>query len=180
MNRLLFAIAMLGLLSTSAHATETPYPEWSLTDSRGQQVNYPADINKPTLILYWASWCPYCKALMPHLQSVIDEYGSSTVDVWAVNVFEKDGADPKAHLEDRAFEFKLLTNGERVAKSWGVHATPGLFLTDNSGKITWHLGMTQQMRGDDGARVKHWQIAARKAPFWAAELRKALDEVLAP
>ncbi len=28
------------------------------------------------IYLFWASWCPYCKALMPHLQSIQVEYGA--------------------------------------------------------------------------------------------------------
>src|SRR3546814_9228256 len=31
---------------------------------------------RPTVVLFWATWCPYCKALMPHLQSMLDEYGN--------------------------------------------------------------------------------------------------------
>lgn len=176
MNRFFRTSALLfSLITASAHAAdEATYPAWSLTDSQGQVANFPVDINKPTLILYWASWCPYCKALMPHLQSVIDEHGVTAIDVWAINVFENDKADPSAHLEERAFQFRLFEQGDEIARSWNVHATPGLFLTDDSGKIVWHLGLAQQPRSGTDEHSKHWQVAARKAPYWAAEMRKAL------
>lgn len=179
MFRSLLTIALLlGMAAASTQAAdEGTYSDWSLIDAEGQAVAFPADIDKPTLILFWASWCPYCKALMPHLQSMIDEHGSANVDVWAVNVFENDKADPQAHLEERAFQFRLFKQGDDVAQAWGVHATPGLFLADGNGDIVWHLGLALSPRPGDAERTKHWQVAARKAPYWAAEARQALDAV---
>jgi hypothetical protein len=42
-------------------------------------------------VLFWATWCPYCKALMPHVQSNLDEYGKQVRVVapfWAARLRE--------------------------------------------------------------------------------------------
>ena len=49
-------------------------PEFVADTSEGKPFNYPTVLQGPTIVLFWASWCPFCKALMPHLQSIIDEY----------------------------------------------------------------------------------------------------------
>jgi thiol-disulfide isomerase/thioredoxin len=105
-------------------------PAWVLPSASGQTFRYPQDLSGPTVILFWATWCPYCKALMPHLQSILDEYrGRHGITVLAI-VFRDDG-DPLSVLHDRGYEFDLFTEGDAVAESWGVKGAPGLFLADS-------------------------------------------------
>ena len=43
-------------------------PDWKGVDFSGEEVDFPALLDgKPTIPIFWASWCPYCKALMPYL-----------------------------------------------------------------------------------------------------------------
>jgi thiol-disulfide isomerase/thioredoxin len=145
----------------------------------GELFHYPGDLNGPTIILFWATWCPYCKALMPHLQSIVDEYGGR-VSVVALNF--KDDGDPAGFLAERGFDFKLILNSGQVANNWRVKGTPGLFLVDRSGRVVFSQAAIprdiylQHLSGDL-AGLKHFQKAARLAPFWAAHLRKSLDRL---
>ena len=165
---------IFGLLVATG-AQSQPAPEFTLNDADGVAVSFPADFDRPTILLFWATWCPYCKQLMPHLQSIIDEAPVKGVQILALSVFE-DG-NPAEYLDERGFTFRLLPDADEVTKAYGVRGTPGLFLVNESGEIVWHLGLAQQ----DDARLEgadeRWQQAARRAPFWAAELRKAIDRL---
>ena len=155
-------------------------PSFEITTAAGDTFQYPRDLEGPTIVLFWATWCPYCKALMPHLQSILDEYGDQ-VSVLALNF--KDDDDPAAFLAERGFNFRLILHSEKVAESWGVKGTPGLFLTDSAGRVVFSRGAIpkEAYRDDpdeDYASLRHSQKAARRTPFWAAKLRMALDEML--
>ncbi len=155
-------------------------PQFQQTLGDGRIFEYPASLSGPTVILFWATWCPYCKALMPHLQSILDEYDGE-VSVLTIN-FREDG-DPAAVLSKYGYQFVLLPEADEVAASWGVKATPGLFLADASGKIVFSRQAIAQadypehkLDGED--KLKNSQKAARMAPFWAARLRMAIDLLL--
>jgi thiol-disulfide isomerase/thioredoxin len=154
-------------------------PAFELADSDGQSLHYPEDLSGPTIVLFWASWCPYCKALMPHLQSIVDEY-EGEIEVLAVNF--RDDEDPQNYVSERGYDFRLFLQGDPVAKRWGVRATPGLFLVDETGRVVFsnYAIKEHDYPADASERVeemKHYQKAARKAPFWAARLRLAIDRI---
>jgi thiol-disulfide isomerase/thioredoxin len=90
----------------------------------------------PTLILFWATWCPYCAALMPELQKVRKAYSEEQLRIIAVHVFDEEG-DPVAHLKSRGFDFTLARDGDEVAAEYGVRGTPGLFLADRNGVVAY-------------------------------------------
>jgi thiol-disulfide isomerase/thioredoxin len=155
-------------------------PSFEITAADGVVFHYPQDLEGPTIVLFWATWCPYCRALMPHLQSILDEYGEG-VRVLALNF--KDDDNPAGYVAELGFDFRLVLQAEEVAKSWGVKGTPGLFLVDKSGRVAFSRGAIpkeafRQVPGEDYEKLGNAQKAARRAPFWAARLRVALDRLI--
>lgn len=154
-------------------------PAFVATTASGKAFHYPQDLQGPTIVLFWATWCPYCKALMPHLQSILDEYGDD-VQVLALN-FREDG-DPVEFISDYGYEFLLFPAADEVADSWGIKGTPGLFLAGPSGRVVFSRGAIPEQaypaeRFAHNEELKHFQKASRVAPFWAARLREALDKL---
>ena len=154
-------------------------PAFELADSDGQSLRYPDDLDGPAIVLFWASWCPYCKALMPHLQSIVDEYDGE-IEILALNF--RDDDDPREYISERGYDFRLFPQSDPVAELWGVKATPGLFLVDETGRAVFsNYAILQSDYPTDASEqvegMKHYQKAARKAPFWAARLRLAIDKI---
>jgi len=177
---LIIASVLLAISWGSAHGDsrlDWQAPAFELADSNGRLLRYPDDLGKPTIVLFWASWCPYCKALMPHLQSIVDEY-QGDIEVLALNF--RDDEDPAIYISERGYDFRLFPNGDPVAELWGVKATPGLFLVDKTGRAVFSIYALKDSDypsdSSEPAELKHYQKAARKAPFWAARLRLAIDE----
>ena len=175
-------IALLLLVTACKPAHATPQIEWrapafEIAQADGAIYKFPDRLEGPTIILFWASWCPYCKALMPHLQSILDEYPGQ-VQVLALNF--KDDDDPATYLKQRGFDFYSILHSENVAASWGVKGTPGLFLADRSGLVVFSKNAIPAVDkpSENGESLKHYQKAARAAPMWAAKLRMALDDLL--
>jgi len=178
----LLAVVSLAALASRQHdapPTQSDWqpPEFEIQTASGETFNYPGDLEGPTIVLFWATWCPYCKALMPHLQSIIDEY-EGQISVVALNF--RDDDDPAAYLARLGFNFKLILHSEEVAQSWGVKGTPGLFLVDETGRVIFSRGAIPYDAfvpdpDEDFSTMKNPQKAARLVPLWAARLRKSID-----
>lgn len=176
----LLLFCMLPVQFSAVQATETAAlaPSWTLKTADGAEVTFPGNRHAPSILLFWATWCPYCKALMPHLQSIVEEYGDRGLTVYAINIRE-DG-DPKSFIEDAGYTFTLLLDGDAVAKQYGIFATPGLLIVDRENRIVFNLykNMPTASGGEGEPKLSHRQRAARRAPFWAARIRQALDKTM--
>ena len=141
-------------------------PSFELLDSGGSVVAFPAETRgKPSILFFWATWCPYCKALMPLLEEVRQEFSDEGVEVFALNVWE-DG-DPAGVIRDRNLGFRLLPDADDVAETYHVRGTPGLFVVDGQGMIAY--------RRRPSGGISATEIAV----IWADQTRSALRAVLA-
>ncbi len=178
MRHILILSVILSLLpSISSIADETIAPDWILTDPDGQTIHLQDEVEtQATILLFWATWCPYCKALFPHLQSIRLEYGDR-VKILAIN-FREDG-DPVAFINDAGYDVTLLLDGDKVADLYDIYGTPGVILLDRDRVIRFDLRHIPRIEPPDlGKRASHKRKAAYRAPYWAAEIRKSLDVII--
>ncbi|MGB5490955.1 MAG: TlpA disulfide reductase family protein [Woeseiaceae bacterium] len=171
-------VFLLLLLASQAPANAADMaPDWSLVSSSGETVRLSEEVKQQTTVLFfWATWCPYCKALMPHLQSIRLEYGNE-VEILAINFREDD--DPVAFMQEAGYDFTILPDGDAVAEVFGVHATPGLIIVDSQRQIRFDLRkLPKQDPQKPGKQAgSHRSKAAYRAPYWAAEIRKGIDAI---
>lgn len=182
---LIAALALAGpALAAGLEGTRAPDFTLEATDGRSVTLSE-VTRDRAAVVVFWATWCPYCKALMPHLQSILDEYGTRRVEVLAVDVFEEEDADPAGYMGDAGYDFVTLVDGDRIAGDWGVRGTPGLFVIARGGTVVYdrfaHRDATPARRRADlpGQDLTRSQQAGRIAPLWAAQVRAALDRALA-
>jgi len=171
--------ATLSMSVMSSEGNTWLAPDWELESVAGETVRLSDEVHEqPVILLFWASWCPYCKALMPHLQSLQLELGDE-IRILAVNFADKDG-DPVAYMKEAGYDFTVLLEGDAVAAVYKIYGTPGVVLVDRNRGVRFDLRdvqLPEAQRLDDTADNK--RKAAHRAPFWAAEIRKSVDEVLA-
>ncbi len=172
------AIAALALLlSANAFSAERlVVPDFTLSTPEGKQIRLDEEVKEQTTVLFfWATWCPYCKALMPHLQSIRLEYGDA-VEILAINII--DDGDPVSFIADAGYDFTLLLNGDAVAEEYEVKGTPGIFIVDNERKLRFNLRDLPRIEPpNNGQPAGHTRRAAYRAPYWAAEIRKSIASV---
>jgi len=109
---------------------------WQGKTANGGTVHFdPQRLKRPAILLFWATWCPYCEALMPYVQHVQDAAGKDRLDVYAIDI--KEDGDPVKTLRERKLGFTLILDGDAIADQYAVKGTPGLFLVDASGKIIY-------------------------------------------
>ena len=147
-------------------AVGQPAPAFTLEDPAGRPISFPAAAGgRPAIVFFWATWCPYCRALTPLIAQLREDYRARGVRVFALNVWE-DG-DPVAYLRERDADFELLLSADEVADAWAVSGTPGLFVVAGDGRIVY------RRQSSDGRDPR------AAAAFWAERTRAALAELLA-
>ena len=153
-------------------------PDWTLASAEGDSVRLSDELKEQAVVLlFWATWCPYCKALMPHLQSLRLEHGDS-IKILAINFKDKDG-DPVAYIRDAGYDFTVLPEGDAVAAAYQVYGTPGVVIVDREQKIRFDLrSLPKRDPPASEQAASHKRKAAYRAPYWAAEIRKSVDQVL--
>lgn len=173
------SVATSSAVNAATASASSQYPQapaFTLTDSAGDEVSFPRADGDIDIYFFWATWCPYCKQLMPHLQSIVDEY-DGRVSVQAINI--RENGKPQLYLDNNGYSFTLYPNGDAVAVQYGVKGTPGLIVVDAAGRIRFDLADLLAPAGKALEGLQHGQRAQRIAPWWAAQLRLALDDIAA-
>jgi cytochrome c biogenesis protein CcmG/thiol:disulfide interchange protein DsbE len=115
-----------------------PAPPISLTLFSGQTWGLAAQRGKPSLVNFWASWCPPCRDEVPVLQQGYQTYGDRVVFV-GVDVWDTDG-DARAFLQRYGATYQ---NGPdpagHIAIDYGLTGVPETFLIDGAGRIAHHF-----------------------------------------
>ena len=158
-------VVLIASFGVQAEATAN----FTLESLEGVSYTLPEEQEGVGIYLFWASWCPYCKALMPHIQSVVDEYGDG-VSVYALSF--RDRKDPADLINENGYRFTVFPNAGEVAESWGVHLLPVCSLSINRGTV--HLNLYDVVADNPPGydELNHSQKAARRAPFWAARIQR--------
>lgn len=95
----------------------------------------------PTLLSFWTSWCPYCRAQTPALNEAYDEYTPRGVQFVGINVREQ-RPTVENYIREHAIPFinGLDVHGE-AALAYEIHGFPTTYFIDSTGKIhARHIG----------------------------------------
>ena len=163
-------IAAVAVLATmSAHGVEQGdrAPAWMRIDFADRPVMFPGVLEgRPAVVVFWATWCPYCRALMPYLEGIQADYADAGVKIIAINAKEDGAEDPKAYLAGLGFPLVAIQDGDPIADAYGVEYIPGLMIVDGDGVVAWRRAWTDLPAG------------RQVAELWAGQIREQLDALL--
>ena len=116
-------------------AAGEPAPDFSLIDLDGQQVTLASLKGRVVLLDFWATWCGPCKAAMPTIQKIHDEYRGKPVTVLAVNVGERKADAGPAYFREKGFTYGCVLAGEALANAYGISGIPTLVVIGTDGRV---------------------------------------------
>ncbi len=114
-----------------------PAPDFTLETPEGDTVTLSDYRGKPVLVLLWASWCSVCKATMPGLESVYQEYAPMGFELLAVNMTAQDTlANAVNYFEAQNYSYPMLIDQDgTVAREYQMHALPTSVLVGSDGIV---------------------------------------------
>jgi len=100
--------------------------------------------NKVVLVSFFATWCPPCKAEIPHLNNLQEKYKNDVSIIGISLDVDKSNSDMKKFINDFAINYTITNSpgNEQFAKAvGGVNNIPYMIMYDKSGNyVTNYLG----------------------------------------
>lgn len=123
-------------------------PDFSIMANDGQ--TYTPDYLKGNVVLlfFWATWCPYCRAAMPHMNDLASEYANASFTIIGI-CGGKDSDAWHNYIENHHMQWpQYLDSDLRVGRLFEAHGVPNFFLIDKNGYIAYHwIGWDDSMSG---------------------------------
>ena len=105
---------------------------------------------QPTLVQFWATWCPVCRAEQSSIEALASDYPNTiTVAMQSGNA-----AAVNKFMREQSLSFPVINDADgSLAQAWGVHAVPASFIVDSKGQIRFvEIGYTTGL----GLRLRLW------------------------
>ncbi len=120
-----------------------PAPEFELKDQYGQ-VHKLSDYKGKTILLnFWATWCPPCRAELPDIQKIYEEYSTEGEEALIVLGVagpgmgeEKSQEEIAAFLEENGYTYPVLMDETwELFQEYGIYAFPTTFMINREGNV---------------------------------------------
>jgi peroxiredoxin len=111
-------------------------PEFNLNDLGGNPVSL-SDYRgvKPVILIFWTTWCPYCRAALKSLKDSYRSYKDTGIEILSINTGEST-QKVRSFVEGLDLGFKsLLDRDAHVAYGYNVLGVPTYFFISKEGKI---------------------------------------------
>ncbi|HSP21696.1 MAG TPA: redoxin domain-containing protein [Planococcus sp. (in: firmicutes)] len=123
---------------SSAPAEGQAAPDFELTSLDGEAVRLSDYRGKKVILNFWATWCPPCKAEMPHMQKFYEANKDKGIEVLAVNLTSIDKGEESVHafVEEFGLTFPIpMDRDGTLGPQYQAVTIPTTYIIDTEGII---------------------------------------------
>jgi peroxiredoxin len=119
-------------------ASAGPAADFTLPDLDGQPVALNQFLGKkPVLLVFWATWCPECKAAIPEINAMATGPLAAKLQVLGLDFRESREKVANA-VKARGIRYPVLLDEKgQVARAYGVVGIPTYVLIGRDGKVIY-------------------------------------------
>ena len=128
-------LLVTGCSEPSGARVGEPAPNFQLEDLDGQSISISDLQGKPVLLNFWATWCSPCRAEMPYLQQIYEEWSGVGLEVLAINIGESPSLVTEFLQSYNLSLPVLLDTGGKIATKYNIRYMPTTFFIDKDGTI---------------------------------------------
>ena len=137
-------LGLVLLLTVSAYAVSSEAaPNFKLVTLEGKMITKESLKGKPTLLMFWASWCQTCQKELPNLKTLYEQKKAKGLQAVAIG-FQDEESNIKGYVQAHEATFIFPTAydvKDQVSTVFRAKGTPTFILLDAQGMIALiHVG----------------------------------------
>ena len=115
-----------------------PAADFTLSDLDGRPVTLGTFTGKkPVLLVFWATWCPECKAAIPEINALATGPLAEKLQIFGLDFRESRDKVARA-VKSRGIRYPVLLDERgQAARAYGVVGIPTYVLIDRKGNVAW-------------------------------------------
>lgn len=128
-------------------------PDFTLTTLDGEEVKLSDYQGKKVILNFWATWCPPCKAEMPHMEQYYEKNAKKEkVEILAVNLTSQDEGEKAVQQFVDGYELTfpiLMDEKGDIGEEYRAFTIPTTYMIDTNGLIRHKIvgPMNEEMMG---------------------------------
>ncbi|UTE77284.1 redoxin domain-containing protein [Rossellomorea sp. KS-H15a] len=128
-------------------------PDFTLTTLDGEEVKLSDYQGKKVILNFWATWCPPCKAEMPHMEQYYEKNAKKeSVEILAVNLTSQDDGEKAVQQFVDGYELTfpiLMDEKGDIGDEYRAFTIPTTYMIDTNGLIQHKIvgPMNEEMMG---------------------------------
>jgi thiol-disulfide isomerase/thioredoxin len=130
-------LALVGFIVLVLAATQDARQvfSFSATTVTGERISLDDYRGKVVMLNFWATWCPPCRAEMPGIERVYEQYHDQGFTVLAVNNAER-ATQVSAFASQYGLTFPVLLDySADIQQQFGIKGYPTSLFLDGAGKV---------------------------------------------
>lgn len=111
-------------------------PSFTLPDIYGKSFSSERLKGRVVILDFWATWCPPCRAEIPHFISLYNQYKGQGLEIVGVALDQGGSRTVKSFAEDFGMNYPVLIGNQEIANAYGgIRGIPTTFIIDRKGNI---------------------------------------------
>jgi thiol-disulfide isomerase/thioredoxin len=131
-----------GPLTLRLLSTPMPVKAFTATDLAGRTISSESWRGKVTIVNFWATWCPPCRAEIPDLIALQEKYGDQ-LQVIGISQDETGPEIVRQFVKEHGINYPIVMSTPEIEQVFtGIYALPTSFVIDRDVKVVAkHVGL---------------------------------------
>jgi cytochrome c biogenesis protein CcmG, thiol:disulfide interchange protein DsbE len=112
-------------------------PEFQLTQLDGTALTLSDLRGQPAVLVFWASWCSFCKEEAPHVNKLAEAFANRGVHVFGINVRDSQ-ARTEWGIKNFGIHYPVVRDANgNAARDYNVEGIPNVLFLDRKGVVRY-------------------------------------------
>lgn len=126
-------IALSPTIKNIEHTEQISSYNWNLKGLNSQNINFSEFENKIVFVNFWATWCPPCRAEMPMIHKLYNDYKDKIAFVFVTN---EDWNTVSTFFKKKGYDLPVYNSVSKPPQKLTVtNSIPASYLIDKKGAI---------------------------------------------
>ncbi len=130
-------------------------PGFTLEDLDGNTVSLSDFAGKVVVVDLWATWCPPCKAEIPFLVSLDEEFGDQGLEIVGIGLDQGGPRVLAPFVKDYGVDYTILVGTTEVARAYQASSIPTTVIIGRDGRVVArHVGYSTELGAEMKATIE--------------------------